>query len=176
MPIDRRRRTAITQGAGAGTAFGLFQGLIEGSFPNGVVSGLFFGLVMYAVFLRAGHVNPYLVELSVRQRRAVLTAVRRGRSVGDPALAPATVVHARQVRDRARDARRGLVLVWIFLAVSVVGLGLALALASALGAIGAGFSLAVWIVILLVGPALERRTMANARAAQQAAQRLVPLS
>ncbi|HEV2809378.1 MAG TPA: hypothetical protein VGV93_03135 [Acidimicrobiales bacterium] len=45
-----------------------------------------------------------------------------------------------------------------------------------MGAIGAGFSLAVWIVILLVGPALERRTMANARAAQQAAQRLVPPS
>ncbi|HEV2766291.1 MAG TPA: hypothetical protein VGV63_01125 [Acidimicrobiales bacterium] len=167
---------AIVQGLIFGTGFGLIQGLLQRSLSYGVVSGLFFGPVMYLVFLRAAAANPHMAELTLRQRREVIASIRRGRPVHDPALAAATVVHARQVQDRARGGRWGLVLVWIFLTVSVVGLGLALALDSALGAIGAGFSLAVWTVILLVGPALERRTMANARAAQQAAQRLVPPS
>lgn len=63
-------------------------------------------------------------------------------------------------------------LVWIFLAErgrSRAGPGPA----SAVAATGAGFSLAVWVLILLIGTPLERRTMTNARAAQQAAQRLL---
>ncbi len=166
----------LVGGVLAGAFYGALQGLSERSLLAGVISGLFFAAAMTVTFFysfrRAGE---HLVGLSYRQKRAVVRAVRRGEPVSDPALAGPTIRHAQRVQASVGGQRFGVVLARALLAVSVVGLGLALLVGSTVGAAAAGFSLAVWTVILFVGPPLEQRKTANARAAEAAAGRSPPL-
>ncbi len=124
----------------------------------------------------ARHGGEHLAGLSYQQKRAVVSAVRRGDAIGDPALAEPTIHEAQRVQASAGNQRSAVVLARCLLAASVLGLGLALELGSTAGAAAAGFSLVVWVVILLVGPPLERRRAANARAAEAAARRTPPVA
>jgi hypothetical protein len=173
MATGSDRRTAFILAVASGVLFGGLHGLAQRSLSYGIVAGVVFGSIMPVVILRSARAGPCLAGLSVRQRRAVVTAVRKGRPIEDPALAEAVIGHARQVQRRAPSERRGLTLAWAFLGMSVVGLAAALVLGSAPGAIGAGFSLVVWAVILLVGPRLVRHTTDRARAAEEAAGRML---
>ncbi len=176
MGTERRQlRGPLGRGVLAGVLYGAFQGFSEGSLLAGVISGLFFGAAMTVTFYSFRHAGEHLAGLSYRQRRAVMRAVRRGEPVSDPDLAGPTIRHAQRVQASVGGQRFGVVLARALLAVSVLALGLALLVRSTAGAAAAAFSLAVWTVILLVGPRLEQRKTANARAAEAAASRLPPL-
>ncbi len=119
-----------------------------------------------AVFYAGRRANEHLAGLGYGQRRAVIRAVRRGQPVSDPALAEVTIRHAQLVQGGVRTQRLSTVLASVFLAASVVGLGAALAVGSAAGTVAAAFSLVVWIVILVLGPRVDRRAREKARAAE----------
>ncbi len=171
MRIERRRLGgALCQGVLAGALYGLFQGLGEGSLLVGVISGLFFGLVMTAGFYSASRAGEHLAGLSYRQKRTVLGAVRRGEPVVDPRLAEPTIRQAQRVRASVGHQRLGVVVAGGLLALSVLGLGLALVFGDSAGAAAAGFSMVAWAVILLVGPPLDdarRRTHEQRRKQRQ---------
>ncbi len=176
MGTERRRlRGPLGGGVLAGALYGTIQGFSQRSLLAGVISGLFFAAAMTVPFYLSRRAGEHLAGLSYRQKRAVMRAVRRGESVSDPDLAGPTIRHAQRVQASVGGQRFGVVLARALLAVSVLGLGLALLGRSTAGGAAAGFSLAVWTVILLVGPPLEQRKRANARAAEAAASRLPPL-
>ena len=176
MGTERRQlRAALGSGVLAGALYGAFQGFTDGSVLAGVISGLFFGAAMTVTFYSVRRAGEHLAGLSYRQKRAVMRAVRRGEPVSDPDLTGPTIRHAQQVQASVGGQRFGVALARALLAVSALGLGLALLFRSTAGAAAAGFSLAVWTVILLVGPPLEQRKTASARAAEAAASRLTPL-
>jgi hypothetical protein len=175
MGIERRRLAeALLSGVVAGTVYGSIQGFTEGSVIAGVVSGLFFGLFMSGVFYVTNRAGGPLVGLTYRQKRAVLRTVRRGEPVSDPALAGPTIRHAQLIQASAGGQRLGIVLGRGLLVASLLGLVLALMLGSTAGAVSAAFSLVVWTVIILVGPPLEQRKAARARAAEVAASHIGP--
>ena len=177
MAVERRRLgAALAQGVLAGSLYGFLQGLDEGSLATGVTWGLVFALVftVSSYFARGG--GAHLAGLSYQQKRAIVSAVRRGDAIGDPALAKPTIHEAQRVQASVARQRPAVVLARCLLAASVFGLGLALALGITAGAAAAGFSLMVWVVILLVGPPLERRRAANALAAEAAARRTPPVA
>ncbi len=175
MGIERRRLAgALRSGVLAGILYGSIQGLTEGSVVVGVVLGLFFGLSMSMVFYVSNRAGGYLVGLTYRQKRAVLRAVRRGEPVSDPALAGPTIRQAQLIQAPAGGQRLGIVLGRGLFVASLLGLVLALVLGSTAGAVAAAFSLVVWTVIILVGPPLEQRKAARARAAEVAASLMGP--
>ncbi len=112
---------------------------------------------------------PHLSELTYGQRHTVTRAVRLGRGVDDPALAEATVRHARWVERSARPERWMTLFVWALLGASGLALVAALVLGDAYVAFAGAFSLVVWTLILLVGPRVERRRVAQAQRAEAAA-------
>lgn len=174
MRQSGRLRVPILAGLLAGIVSGVLQGIIVQSILAGVVSGLIQGVLMAVIFASSpfGHVS--LAGLGYRQQREVAQAVRCGRAVSDPALADATVRYARQVRQRRmHDRALALRLAWGLLGASVLGFVAALALSSATGLIAAGVSVVVWIVVLIAGPILERRIVANAVAAEEATRALL---
>ena len=177
MAVERRRLGAVlAQGVLAGALYGFLQGVDEGSLATGVTWGLVFALVftVSSYFARGG--GEHLAGLSYQQKRAVVSAVRRGDAIGDSALAEPTIHEAQRVQASVVRQRSAVVLARCLLAASVLGLGLVLALGSTAGAAAAGFSLVVWVVILLVGPPLERRRAENALAAEAAARRTPPVA
>nr|MDQ3353169.1 hypothetical protein [Actinomycetota bacterium] len=100
-------------------------------------------------------------------RYAVMKAVREGHPVHDPALAEATIRHAQALQAGwSPPVRRTvLLMLWSLLGASLVGLGVSLVIGSGSGAVAGAFSSVVWVVILLIGPPLENRRLANAEAA-----------
>ncbi len=149
--------------------YGGFQVLDGDSLLTGVVTGLIFATFMAAGFYAGLGRVPHLSELTYSQRHTVTRAVRLGRGVDDPALAEATVRHARWVQRSARPERWMTLFVWTLLGASALALVAALVLADAYLAFAGAFSLVVWTLILLVGPRVERRRVAQAQRAEAAA-------
>ncbi len=88
MAVERRRLgMALGEGLLAGAFYGFLQGLDEGSLATGITSGLFLALVIAVTSYFARRGGEHLDGLSYQQRRAVVSAVRRGEAIGDPALA-----------------------------------------------------------------------------------------
>ena len=135
------------------------------SFITMPVAGAVFGLGMFRLNRQASALS----EITYGQRRTVTRAVRLGRGVDDPALAEATVRHARWVQMSARPERWMTLLVWSLLGASGLALVAALVLEDADVAFAGAFSLVVWTLILLVGPRVERRRVAQAQRAEAAA-------
>ncbi len=169
----RPARQALTYGLFSGAVYGALQGLGYRSLARAVVNGLFFGAVMSAVHYAGLRGNAHLTGLRPQERWTVQAAVRRGQAVTDPSLAAAAIRHARNVQQRSGDQRLGQLLAWGLLGASALALGLTVSAGSTPGVIAAGFSCLVWVVILILGPRLERRTQDRARAAELATARLV---
>ncbi len=165
----RRVPRAIGFGVVSGTVYGVFQVLGGDSLLSGVVTGLIFAAFMAAGFSAGLGRVPHLSELTYSQRHTVTRAVRLGRGVDDPALAEATVRHARWVQRSARPERWMTLFVWSLLGASALALVAALVLEDADVAFAGAFSLVVWTLILLVGPRVERRRVAQAERAEAAA-------
>ena len=165
----RRLSTATGFGAFSGTVYGALQVLGGESLLTGVVTGLVFATFMAAGFYGAATRLPHLSGLNYRQKRSVMRAVRLGRGVDDPALAEPTISHARWVQRSAASQRWMTVLVATLLGASGLVLVVALVLEDAYLAFAAAFSLMVWILILLVGPRVDRRRVAQAQRAEMAA-------
>jgi hypothetical protein len=162
----------------SGVLFGLvttgFQGFSPGSIIIGLVQGMLLGALMVAISLSSPFQHGAFAGLGYRQQRQVAEAVRSGRAVADPALADVTVLYAQQVRQRRmHDRALAFRLAWGLLVASVIGLVAALVLGSATGLIAAGVSVVVWIVVLTVGPILERHVVANATSAEEATKALL---
>jgi hypothetical protein len=138
-----------------------------------VLSGLVFSTVMSAAHYVGLRANADLTGLRPQERRTVWAAVRRGQAVADPSLAAAAIRHARNVQRPPGGQRLGRVLAWGLLSASVLALGLGVSAGSTPGVIAAGFSCLVWVVILVLGPSLERLIQDRARAAELATARLV---
>jgi Flp pilus assembly protein TadB len=166
-------RQAIAYGLLSGAVYGALQGLGDRSIGKAVVSGLLFGAVMSAVHYAGLRANAHLSGLRPQEQRKVSAAVRRGQAVADPSLAAAAIRHAQNVQQRSGDQRLGKLLAWGLLGASVLALGLTVWAGSTPGVISAGFSCLVWVLILVLGPRLERRTQDRARAAELATTRLV---
>lgn len=171
-----RRRRVLTYGLLSGAVYGILQGLANSSVSAGVVNGLLFGTVMGAAHYASLRANAHLGGLGLREQRMVMAAVRRGRAVADPALAGPAIDQARNVQLTPGGQRLGHLLAWGLLAVSVVGLGLSVWSGSVSGVIAGAFSGVVWVIILLVGPPLERHFQDRARAAEVANRRVVDSS
>ena len=171
MRIESGRLSRATGvGVGLGSMYGAFEVLGGRSLLTGVVSGLIVATVMGASFYASLGWGPaHLSGLDYGQRHAVTRAVRLGRGVDDPALAEATIRHARWVQRSARPQRWMIVLVWSLLGASGLALVAALLSGDAFVAFAGALSLVVWTVILLVGPRLERRRLARAQKAEAAA-------
>ncbi len=165
----RRLPRAISFGVLSGTVYGAIQVLGGDSLLIGVVTGLIFATFMAAAEYAGLRRVPHLSELTYGQRLTVTRAVRLGRGVDDPALAEATVRHARWVQRSARPERWMTRLVWTLLGASGLALVAALVLGNAYVAFAGAFSLVVWTLILLVGPRVERRRIAQAQRAEAAA-------
>lgn len=169
-----RLRVPIASGVLAGVVSGTVVGIVQQSILAGAINGVVYGGFMAAMFASSPFRHLSFAGLSYRQQRQVAQAVRRGRAVTDLALADATVRYARQVRQRRmHDRALAFRLAWGLLVASVIGLVAALVLGSATGLIAAGVSVVVWIIVLTVGPILERHIVANALAAEQATRRLI---
>jgi hypothetical protein len=168
----------VAGGVVSGVVYGTLQGIANGSVAAGFVRGMIFGIPMTAISYAGARATAHLGGLDNRQRRMVMRAVRDGDRVDDPALAQATIRHAQQVRARASpQARRtALVILWSLLGASLVGLGVSLVIGSVSGAVAGAFSSVVWVVILLIGPPLEKRSLNNAEAAEAAARGQAPPS
>ncbi len=166
-------RQAVAYGLLSGAVYGALQGVGDRSIARAVVNGLFFGAVMSAVHYGGLRANAHLTGLRPKERRTVWAAVRRGQAVADPSLAAAAIRHARIMQRPPGGQRLGRVLAWSLLGASVLALGLTVWAGSSPGVIAAGFSCLVWVVILVLGPRLERRTQDRARAAELATARLV---
>jgi hypothetical protein len=168
----------VAGGVVSGVVYGTIQGVDNGSVTAGFVQGLIFGIPMTAISYAGARSTTHLGGLSYRQRRVVMGAVRDGARVNDPALADATIRHARAVRagSSPRIRRTVLVVLWGLLVASVLGLGLSLVIGSASGAVAGVFSSVVWVVILLIGPPLEQRRLDRAAAAEAAARGQTPSS
>ena len=165
------RRVPRTIGLGvlAGTVYGAFQVLGGDSLLSGVVTGLIFATFMAAGYYAGLGRFAHLSELTRGQRHTVARAVRLGRGLDDPALAEATIRHARWVQRAARPERWMTLIVWVLLGASGVALVAALLLGDAYVAFAGAFSLVVWTLILVVGPRVERRQVARAQRAEAAA-------
>ncbi len=166
-------RQALAYGLLSGAVYGALQGLGDRSIARAVISGLLFGAVMSAVHYGRLRANAHLSGLRPQERRKVWAAVRRGQAVADPSLAAAAIRHARNMQRPPGGQRLGRVLAWGLLGASLLALGLTVWAGSTPGVIAAGFSCLVWVVILVLGPRLERRTQDRARAAELATMRLV---
>ena len=151
---------------------GTTQGVLQRSVISGVVTGLISGAFWGALAWGRSPTSA-MVGLSFRERRAVMTSVRTGKGVSSPALALATIGEAARVQQENRHFRSALLLAGTLLALSLLALGVGVA-AGSLPAVAAGaFSVAVWAVILIVGPVMQRRRGVRALAAEQAARRLL---
>ena len=159
---------SIGPGLLVGALYGTFQFIGGESLLGSFLSGLLFAAVMAAGFYFRARRLSHLSGLSYRQQLVVTRAVRQGRPVSDSALEEATIRQARLVQELARSHQWAIVLVWCFVSVSALALVAALALGDAVVALAGAFSLVVWVVILIVGPAWDRRRAANARAAETA--------
>jgi hypothetical protein len=166
-------RQALAYGLLCGALYGALQGLGDRSIGKAVLSGLVFGAVMSAAHYAGLRANAHLSGLRPQERRTVWAAVRRGQAVADPSLAAAAIRHAQNVQHPPGGQRLGRVLAWGLLGASVLALGLTVSAGSTRGVIAAGFSCLVWVVILVLGPRLERRIQDRARAAELATARLV---
>jgi hypothetical protein len=170
MRTDLRRLcTATGFGVFSGTVYGGLQVLGGESMLTGVVTGLVFATFMAAGFYAGLTRVPHLSDLNYRQQRTVVRAVRLGRGVDDPALAEPTIRHARWIQRSARPQRWMTVLVGSLLGASGLVLVVALVLGDAYFAFAGAFSLVVWTLILLVGPRVDRRRVAQAQRAETAA-------
>ncbi|HSH58846.1 MAG TPA: hypothetical protein VK988_04225 [Acidimicrobiales bacterium] len=166
-------RQALAYGLLSGAVYGALQGLGDRSIAKAVVNGLLFGAVMSAAHYAGLRANAHLTGLRPKQRRAVRAAVRRGQAVADPSLAAVAIRHARNMQQRSGDQRLGQLLAWGLLGASLLALGLTVSAGSTPVVIAAGFSCLVWVVILVLGPRLERRIHDRARAAELATMRFV---
>jgi hypothetical protein len=178
MPLSMRweahpARQALAYGLLFGALYGALLGLGDRSIGEALLNGLVFGAAMSAAYYAGLRANAHLTGLRPQERRKVAAAVRRGQAVADPSLAAAAIRHARNVQRPTGGQRLGPVLAWGLLGASVLALGLTVWAGSTPGVIAAGFSCLVWVVILIFGPRLERRTQDRARAAELATARLV---
>lgn len=164
---------ALTVGLVSGAVYGVLQGLGDASIGRGAFSGLFFGAIMGAVQYAGLRANAHLAGLRPREKRMVMVAVRRGLPVADPSLASAAVRQAQNAQVAAGRQRSGAYLAWALLAISVVALGLSVASTYLPGVGVSTFSAAVWLVILVLGPKLDRHFRDRAHAAEEANSQLL---
>jgi hypothetical protein len=172
----RRLSQVVVVGLLSGAVYGVLQGLGDRSISKGTISGLIFGAVMAVAHYATLRTNAHLAGLRPREQRMVSAAVRRGEAVTDPALAGHAVHLARNVQCLPGGQRLGRLLAWGLLAASVVELSLSVWSGSIPGVVAGTFSCVVWVIILVLGPRLERHVQDRARAAEMANRRVVASS
>jgi hypothetical protein len=164
------------QGIILGVLFGAFMGLFgaldTGSLLAGLVgglsSGLLFGFFMGVVVARR---NAVRAPLSPTERRAIVSAVQSGGEPSDPALAPAIIEHAQQLRRTQPLERQSKWVFGFFLVLSAYLAIAAFVTGNLIG--GGGWTAAVlfWLVLPRRVRRMRERAVERATAAEEQARR-----
>lgn len=164
----------LYMGVSAGSFYGLFKAGLGSSATDAVSSGALFGLLFGAVMTATVWRRwPGAADLTSRQRRAVVSATRRGRAVADRHLAAAVVEYAAVVRQTEERESR---LTWVLFLFLAATLGLAIietAHADARAAILWWLLVGVWVRVVVRQVHGRERRLAKALSAEAAAKNLL---
>ncbi len=163
-PVYRGACAGVLTGAALAALTFAESGIALGAAVVMVVTGTFNGIV---VARRMGRAWPAAGELGRDERVAVSSAVRRGRHIKQPRLAPAAAQYVGALRDARARARRWRWLVWLAGA-AVVVLAVVDSLFAPPRAVAASWLfVALFAVELLWWPRAQDRLLRNAERAEK---------
>ncbi len=135
------------------------SGVMLGAVAVFVVVSVFNGIMMAR---RMGKAWPAATDLSPDDRVVVSSAVRRGRRIDEPALAPAAMEYVGALRDARRQARRWRWLVWLAAAAMLVLAAIDSLFSTPRVAAVSWLIVALFAVEILWWPRIQDRLVANA--------------
>lgn len=156
-------RRAAVMGAYGAVVFGVLQGIEARSVGQGLIEGVFFGVLF-------GAMTPRFIDRKVRKLTGLprpetlrlLTAVQTGQVPDEPVMARAVLVWVAQVRKVQRTPQWAWLVYGLFAAATAAWLVVALVDRALASAVAAGVTLVLWTLIVVRVP--RRRAAAIARA------------